>query len=378
MKKITCLIVATLIVFGLITGCTNTGNNEETNTGNNASTSNNAKTDDKVITIAMLPKFKGENYFDACKIGAEEAIAELNANGVNIKLLYDGPPQDSATNQKQVDILEGWIAQKVDIIIVSPNDASAIAPTMLKAQKAGIHAMTFDADSQEDSRELFVNQATAELIAKGTLDAVSIKMKDKATQYTAENPANVAVVSAEKTHANLSEWLKAIQALLETEEYNWMRIKNEQTDIYYPGTDESENLKQAGTLIGRMGKGEDNIQIAIAITSQGTPALGAQYESAAIKPDINEITMTGIATPNSINSYVKDETNALETGVLWSCMDLGYLSIMSAYQLATDEITSSSASLTAGKLGEKSIVNKVILLGDALIFGPENIDDYNY
>jgi len=37
--------------------------------------------DDGAIKIAMMPKFKGENYFDAVKIGAEECVAELNKNG---------------------------------------------------------------------------------------------------------------------------------------------------------------------------------------------------------------------------------------------------------------------------------------------------------
>ena len=36
------------------------------------------------LTIAMLPKFKGENYFDAVKLGAQEAADEMG-----ITLLYD-------------------------------------------------------------------------------------------------------------------------------------------------------------------------------------------------------------------------------------------------------------------------------------------------
>ena len=91
-----------------------------------------AKGEEK-LTIAMLPKFKGENYFDACKMGAEEAAEELG-----VTLLYDGPPQDQATNQKQVDILEGWIAQEVDAIVVSPNDPTAIAPTLKKLRKPAL------------------------------------------------------------------------------------------------------------------------------------------------------------------------------------------------------------------------------------------------
>ena len=45
------------------------------------------------VKIAVLPKMKGENYWDACKEGAEDAIAELS-EGNAVTLLYDGPPQD--------------------------------------------------------------------------------------------------------------------------------------------------------------------------------------------------------------------------------------------------------------------------------------------
>ena len=64
-----------------------------------------AAADYSEYTIAMLPKFKGENYFDAVKTGAEEAAEELG-----ITLLYDGIPR-IRQQTRQVDILQGWIAQ---------------------------------------------------------------------------------------------------------------------------------------------------------------------------------------------------------------------------------------------------------------------------
>lgn len=328
------------------------------------------------VTIAMLPKFKGENYFDACKVGAEEAIEELKAAGKDVTLLYDGPPQDNATNQKQVDILEGWIAQKVNVIIVSPNDPTAIAPTLQKAQKAGIKVLTFDADAQEDSRDLFINQSSADGIALGMVKAAADKMTAKG--YGKDKPANVAIVSSAKTDANQNSWIDAIKKLLATDDYSWMKVQNEETDIYYPGPDETETQKQAGTLISRMGEGDDKIQVAIGITSMATPALGAQFESAASKPDASKVTMTGLATPNALKTYILDEKNPLETGVLWNCMDLGYLAVMSGYQLATGEITSDSATMTTERLGERKIEDKQILLGDALIFDAANVEQFDY
>lgn len=244
---------------------------EETTAGDQGGSGGGA---DGEITVAMLPKFKGENYFDACKVGAEEAADELG-----ITLLYDGPSQDQATNQKQVDILEGWIAQGVDVIIVSPNDPTAIAPTLQKAQGQGIKVVTFDADAQADSRDLFVNQITAEAAAKGLLDGAAADLQAKG--YGPDKPANIALVSSTGTDANQVAWVEAIKVLLATDEYSYMVIQNEETDIYYPGTDETTVNSGCATLISRMGEGEDQIQAAIAMSSI-TGTVSSKYVPSSI------------------------------------------------------------------------------------------------
>ena len=328
------------------------------------------------LKIAMMPKFKGENYFDAVKIGAEEAVAELNKSGKVVEFLYDGPPQDQATNQRQVDILEGWIAQRVNVILVSPNDPNAIAPTLQKAQSRGIKVLTFDADAKEDARDLFVNQAVSDGIGAGIVKGISDGLKEKG--YGPSNPANFGIVSSARTDANQQAWVASIKKLLATPEYSWIRIRNEETDIYYPGPDETTTQAMAGTLIGRMGPGPDQIQAAAGISSMAGPALGSQYEAASVKPDPNKIYLTGIATPNGLKSYILNPNNPLGSAVLWNCMDLGYLSIQAAYQLATGVITSSSSSMNAGRLGSRTITNKMIVLGDALVFDKNNVNQFNY
>jgi rhamnose transport system substrate-binding protein len=138
-----------------------------------------ASTAGKALTIAMLPKFKGENYFDACKTGAQEAVDEIGG----ITFLYDGPPQNDATNQHQVDILEGWIAQGVNVIILSPNDPDAITATLKKAQDAGIKVLTYDADAN-GGRDFFVNQVTADGVAAGLIKGTADKLRPRATAPT--------------------------------------------------------------------------------------------------------------------------------------------------------------------------------------------------
>jgi rhamnose transport system substrate-binding protein/rhamnose transport system permease protein len=59
-------------------------------------------------------------------------------------------------------------------------------------------------------------------------------------------------------------------------------------------------------------------------------------------------------------------------------MDLGYLAVQAGYQMAAGVITSSSASINAGRLGVKNISNKELILGDALVFDKSSVDKYNY
>lgn len=330
----------------------------------------------ETIKIAMLPKFKGENYFDAVKIGAQEAIDELNGSGKVVEFLYDGPSQDQATNQKQVDILEGWIAQNVNVLIVSPNDPTAIAPTLKKAQEKGIKVLTYDADAQEDARDLFVNQVASDGVAVGLVKGAAQNLQNKG--YGPDKPANVGVVSSAKTDANQQAWLQCIRDLFATEEYSWMKIVNEDTDVYYPGPDETTTQTMSGTLIGRMGPEADQIQCGIGLTSMACPALGAQYEAASVKPDSTKVVLTGLATPNAIKSYIKDDSNPMDAGVIWDCMDLGYLAIQCGYQMATGELAMDATSVTAGRLGDRDIADKMVLLGPALIFDNTNVDNYNY
>jgi ABC-type sugar transport system substrate-binding protein len=127
-----------------------------------------------------------------------------------------------------------------------------------------------------------------------------------------------------------------------------------------------------------MGSGANQIQVAIGLTSMSTPALGSQYEAASVKPDLSKTAIIGLATPNAIKAYIKNSSNALDAGVIWNCMDLGYLAIQAGYQLSKGTVTSSSSSFTAGRLGSRDIASKMVVLGPAMVFDKNNVDQFNY
>lgn len=383
-KRITALFATGILVVGTLAGC---GKAKDTDTSapapaqttkdeQSAAPADQKDTQGKKIKIAVLPKMKGENYWDACQVGAEDAAKELKDAGYDVELLYDGPPQDQATNQKQVDLLEGWIAQGVDAVAVGCVDASAISPTLKKAQEKGIKIVTFDSDSEPDARDLFINQASYEGVAKALVENAAAELKEKG--YGPENPVNIAIMGQTKTDTNVEAWNSNIQELIKTDEYNWMKLQNPDSDIYYPGADEVETQTQAGTLISRMGEGADKIQCAFGITSMTAPALGSQYEASTNKPPVDKIVLTGVATPNALKSYILNEQNPLKFGVLWNTMDLGYLAVQAAYQLATGDITADSTQMTTTRLGASSINGGEVLLGDPLVITKDNVEQFDY
>jgi len=112
------------------------------------------------LTICLLPKIKGISYFSSCYRGAQEAADELGG----IELIYDGPTDGDP--RKQAEMIEQWTADRVDVICVSPNAPDVVAKAMQDARKAGIKVLTWDADGNPESREFFINQASAQTIGE--------------------------------------------------------------------------------------------------------------------------------------------------------------------------------------------------------------------
>ena len=82
------------------------------------------------ITVAMMPKSKGNAYFINCRKGAEQAAAELG-----IKLIWDGPTDPDPARQNE--IIDTWITRGVDVIAVAVENRQGISSVLRKARERG-------------------------------------------------------------------------------------------------------------------------------------------------------------------------------------------------------------------------------------------------
>src|SRR5215472_1071071 len=180
MKQIFALFLIASIVF---TGCDKPAETGGTSTGQ------------KKITVALLPKSKGNAYFISCKKGAERAAKDLN-----VDLLFDGPTDPDPA--KQNEIVENWVTLGVDVIAAACENKEGISTALRKAQAKGIKVITYDADALPDARQFFVNQATPQ--------GIGYALMDQAAQLCSSN-GEFAIITASLTAANQQEWQKYIE-----------------------------------------------------------------------------------------------------------------------------------------------------------------------
>lgn len=102
-------------------------------------------------TFALVAKSQSNPVFQAARVGAEDAAAELSKKlGVKINVLWRTPNEDDA--QKQVENIEQLILQGVDGIGVSCSVAETLAPAIDRAVDQGVAVMCFDSDAPTSKR----------------------------------------------------------------------------------------------------------------------------------------------------------------------------------------------------------------------------------
>ncbi|MBI4978656.1 MAG: substrate-binding domain-containing protein [Spirochaetes bacterium] len=303
----------------------------------------------KGITVCMLPKKKGVPYFTSCAKGAEEAAKELG-----ITLIYDGPTDGSP--EKQAAMIEQWTLKRVNVIAVSPNDPEVLAKAMRKARAAGIAVITWDADGAKDARDWFVNQATAKDIGYALVDTLAKDIGGK-------EKADVAVITARLTAANQNAWIAAMKERLPAYPHlNLVTVKPSE-----------EDQKLSFTVSKDLMKAYPNLKGIFAITSVAFPGAAEAVEQSGKK---GVVQVTGLSTPNGMREYVTRGT--VKSVVLWNTVDLGYLTVYAAQMAANGSLKPGTASIKAGRLGEKKIDGDNVLLGGILVFTKDNIAKYNF
>jgi rhamnose transport system substrate-binding protein len=305
----------------------------------------------KKITVVDIPKLIGIGYFNATSKGITEAAAELG----NVDAKTDGPTQ--ANIDQQISFIDNYITSGVDGILFAANDPVAIAPVLKKALSKGINVVGYDANSQPDARQWFVNQAEFNGIAKSLIDNLAKEIGED---------GSFAIVTSTFTTPNQARWIAEMGAYAAKCHPNmkWLETVEAQEDNVL-------SFNQATTLINKYG---DDLKGLLGMTSVATPA-SAEAVTQANK--CGSIAVVGLATPNAMKPYV--EKDCVKSVVLWNPVDLGYAALQVLRAVADGDLKAGATSVKAGKLGELQVINgSEILLGAPYTFTKENIGQFDF
>lgn len=305
----------------------------------------------QTITLVDVPKLIGIGYFNATTLGMQQAAEELG----NVNVSTDGPTE--ANIDDQISIIDTYITQGVDGILFAANDPVAIAPVLKRALESGIHVVGYDANSQPDAREWFVNQAEFNGIAKALVDAMA---EEKGSD------ASVAIVTSTFTTPNQARWIAEMSAYAAKcyPEMTWLETLEAQEDAPL-------SFSQATTLINKYG---DDLDGLFAMTSVATPAAADAVTQAG---RCGDVAVVGLATPNPMKPFV--ESGCVKSVVLWNPIDLGYAAVYVMRAVVDGTLQPGDTSVEAGRLGTLQIVNNSeVLLGAPFIYSQENIDDFDF
>jgi rhamnose transport system substrate-binding protein len=301
------------------------------------------------VSVAFVPKLQGIPYFEAMNTGGQRAAQELG-----IEWIYRGT--STADPGAQTEIVNSLIQQRVDVLVVAPNDPDSMAPVLQEAADAGIRVMTSDTDAPNSVREAFVNQASPEGVGTALTDALLEAMGGQ---------GKYAIVSCGQTAANLNSWIE-VQQRVTAEKYPNAEI----VDIVYAGEDEARSVTMAKDLMNA----HPDLTGLVGECTASAPGVAKAVTEAG---KIGQVFTVGLGTPQSMKQYL--ENGSSSAAILWDVEQLGYLTAWAGLQLAsgtpfqpTNQVNSE---LTAVTWDEGS---KELLLGDPLRITTDNVDQYEY
>src|SRR4051812_44151334 len=344
-RKLTAVVALGAAAVFALAGCTK--KNEEAPAAGGAST---GAASGQTYKVAFVPKLQGVPYFEAMNEGGKKAAAALG----NVEWLYQGPTQADAA--AQADIVRSYIQQKVNTLIVAPNDPDSMAPLLQQAKDAGIHVATSDTDAPNSVREAFVNQASVEGIGQGLTDALMKAMGGK---------GKYAIASCGQTAENLNAWIK-VQKEYTASKYPQAQI----VDVVYAGEDQAKATQMATDLMNA----HPDLTGFVGECTSSAPGVAQAVRDAG---KIGKVFTVGLGTPQSMAPYLEDGSSS--ASILWDVEHLGYLTAWAGVQLAGDkkfEATNDVSKDITGVTYDDS--TKVLLLGPPLRITKDNAGDFDY
>lgn len=298
---------------------------------------------------AMVVRVLGNTAFELAGIGAKEAADELG-----VELIFTGPTENTA--EGQVTLINSLIAQRVDAIMITANDATALSPALNRAAQRGIAIVTWDQDTDAAARSLHIASATNELIALAPVK-IALELTD--------GGGDVGIVSGPANSTTQNEWVdEMIRLTTEEEAYSGLNV----VETVY-GDERSD--KAYNEALGLVNKYE-NLEAIVAYTSVGIAAASQMVRDQGL---VGKVKVTGLGFPTEMVDHVL--SGATPAFAIWNMVDVGYTTVMATNALVEGKITGAPGeAFEAGRMGQIDIGdNNVAVMGELFVYDASNVEE---
>ncbi len=345
-KRLVSVISAVIVCMTALSGCKDVGRVAT------------APTSEPLTDLSGTYVFIGKDiqnpYMQKVYEGFETACTEIGVSSI-----YKA--SESATPEKQIEIINELAAGKVAGIAIAANDADALEESLKAAMNAGIKVISLDSAVNVSSRQTHIQQADPEKIGRELI---------KSAYEITGGKGGVAILSSTEQATNQNLWISYMNKEIaeNPEKYASMPI----VSVAYGDDDLMKSKTETQTLLQN-----PEINVIVSPTSVGMMAAGQ-----VLKETGSDVKLTGLGMPSEMALYI--EEGICPQMYLWNPVDIGYLAGYTMDALVNGKITGTVGdAFGAGTLGERTVTDdgaqgSEVMLGDLLKFDKTNILDWKY
>jgi len=264
--------------------------------------------------VAIVPKLV-HPFFEDTRIGAEQKAQEL---GVDFQ--WSAP--QTGDPAIQVRMIEDLVSRQVNAIVISPNDPSSVMPVIADAMGRGILVMTFDSDSPDSERVMYI----------GTDNRTAGRVQGETLNELIGGQGKVGIVTGGLGALNLNERIEGLRSALAPE-----------VEVVEPVATDDDAQKALGVSEALLRANPDLAGIAC-VSATGAPAVAQVLAG----PEFAERQIQVVAFDD-----LEETKRAIEDGVVAATMvqrpvQMGVLSIQWANDILTGAATPTCAIVDTG------------------------------
>jgi ribose transport system substrate-binding protein len=110
---------------------------------------------EKAYTIAVIPKGTTHEFWKSVNAGAFKAREELNAKGIKVDVIWQGPLKED-DRDRQIQVIENFMTRRVSGIVLAPLDSQALVKPVASAVQAKVPVVIIDSGLKSDKYVSFV------------------------------------------------------------------------------------------------------------------------------------------------------------------------------------------------------------------------------